>query len=68
MTHFSKVILNFTTNELVNHKRYYYISVAREGYQNPFDLGIESNVREFLRGYIGEEKRWNYGIVSPTSS
>jgi hypothetical protein len=55
--HTMKMTKNITSNEVVNEKRFAYISL--KPYNNPFDMGREQNTRQFFSGFKTEQPRWN---------
>jgi len=55
--HTAKISKNITTNEVINVKKYPYLS--KHPYRNDFDLGCEDNWREFFRRFTMEQDRWN---------
>ena len=42
------MVLNLTTNERVNHKRYEYLKDGKGKYYNPYDRGLRINILEFF--------------------
>ena len=42
------MLLNLTTNERVNHKRYEYLKDGKGKYYNPYDRGYRTNILEFF--------------------
>jgi len=57
-SHTFKIARNITTNEMINHRRFSYISLYPEPYKNLFDLGTEENCREFFNCFANERKNW----------
>lgn len=51
-----KINKNLTSNEVVNEKRFSYLSL--KPYNNPFDLGREQNIKAFFSGFKAEQSRW----------
>lgn len=49
-----QALRNITTNELANAHRYHYLRDADGKFRNPFDRGMASNARAFLRGVENE--------------
>lgn len=63
-SHLFKMVRNLTSNEMVNEKRFAYLSL--NPYKNPFDLGADNNVREFFSGFPRERERWDTPIQVKT--
>ena len=42
------MLLNLTTNERINHKRYSYLKDGKGKYYNPYDRGYKVNIAEFF--------------------
>ena len=42
------MLLNLTTNERINYKRYKYLQDGKGKYYNPYDRGWWTNILEFL--------------------
>lgn len=56
VAHTLKISKNLTTNEVINSKKYPYVSLSP--YNNEFDMGIEMNWTEFFNSYAGERHLW----------
>jgi len=56
IAHYLKISKNVTTNEVINHQKYSYVSL--NPYRNEFDMGMESNWEELFHSYIGERHLW----------
>jgi hypothetical protein len=57
LTHTVHIVRNVTTNEIRNCDRYSYLQLWPT-YWNPFDLGCDHNIREFILAYPCERKKW----------
>lgn len=42
------MLLNITTNERINFKRYAYLKDGKGKYYNPYDRGYKNNILEFF--------------------